>query len=60
MKFFGHQIYDTTLVFILASTVCSLFLYNGEIDRTESLIILGVSALVSGAYFFKEYYNPKK
>jgi hypothetical protein len=56
---FNHVIYDTTLAFILSSTITSLFFYSGEIDRTESNIILGVSIVSTVVYYFFAYKSKK-
>ena len=56
---FNHVIYDTTVAFILSSTITSLFFYNGEIDRAESNIILGVSILSTIVYYFVAYKSKK-
>lgn len=56
---FNHVIYDTTLAFIVSSTIMSIFLYNGEIDRAESNIILGVSTISTILYYFLAYKTKK-
>ena len=56
---FGHVIYDSTLAFIISSTLTSIFFYDGEIDRGESHLILGVSTLFTILYYFVVYKSKK-
>jgi hypothetical protein len=55
LKFFKHPIPDTALVFILTSTITSIFLYQGELDQKEAIITLIISLITTINYYFLVY-----
>jgi len=57
LRIFGSPIHDTALVFIVGTTLASIFFYYGdqEITRSEANLTLLNGALLAIPYWYTQY-----
>ena len=60
LRIFGSPIHDTALVFIVTSTIVSLFFNSvSELGRSEANITVLSGAIVAFLYWFTQYKTKK-
>jgi hypothetical protein len=60
LRIFGSPIHDTALVFIVTSTLVSIFFNSfSELGRSEANITVLSGAIVAFSYWFTQYKTKK-